>query len=431
MKSLDTKKIIHGWAMYDWANSAYNLVITSTIFPIYYSSVTIKKIDGKEIDDILFLGMHFKSAVLYNYAIAFAYLVICLLSPILSSIADNRGNKQSFLRFFTYLGGLACCLLYFFTEARISTGIIGCILGAIGYCGALVFYNAYLPEIASPAMRDRVSAKGFAYGYIGSVLLQIICFYFILTTPFGLSMGDASRLSFLLVGLWWMGFAQMTFNRLPMNKSIANNSKEHILFKGFHSLSIVWQEVKKMPVLKNYLIAFFFYSMGVQTVILAATIFGKQEMKLSEAKLIACILIIQLIAIAGAFLMAKLSSLFGNVKVLMFVVFLWIAICVAAYFITQEYQFFLIAFWVGLVMGGIQALSRSTYAKIMPETKDTASYFSFYDVTEKLAIVLGLFSFGYVQALTGSMRNSIIALALFFTIGLVFLGRTLWLKKEK
>ncbi|MFP5041963.1 MFS transporter [Parasediminibacterium sp. JCM 36343] len=431
-----SKKVINGWAMYDWANSAYNLVITSTIFPAYYDAITsTKDATGNVISHkVMFLGKEFESASLYNYAIAFAYLLIAILSPILSSIADYRGNKKSFMQFFCYLGSLACCALYWFKSDTLTLGIACAIIAAVGYCGSLVFYNAYLPEIAADEDQDNVSAKGFAYGYIGSVLLQIICFVFVLKPElFGIVDGSfAPRLSFLLVGLWWMGFAQITFATLP--KPLAQQpltpppspegrqGETRGLWAGFVELKKVWRQAGHLPTLKKYLVAFFCYSMGVQTVMLAATLFGSQVLQMKTDALIICILIIQIVAIGGAYLMAKLSDIFGNFKVLAFVVMIWVGICIAAYFVTTSTQFYVIAGIVGLVMGGIQSLSRSTYAKIMPtDTPDTASFFSFYDVTEKVAIVIGMFSFGLVQQLTGSMRNSILVLIVFFMAGVVML----------
>ena len=298
-------------------------------------------------------------------------------------------------------------------------------MGAIGYCGSLVFYNSYLPEIASEQDKDRISAKGFAYGYIGSVILQLICFVFVLLTPFGMTEGSASQLSFLLTGIWWFGFSQITFSRLPKGIPVKGFQRNNIITNGFKELAKVWNQAKQMPLLKRYLISFFLYSMGVQTVMLAATLFASQVLHLAETKLIISLLLIQIVAIAGAYIMAKLSDKYGNIKVLMFTVIIWIGICISAYFTTTEIQFYILATVVGLVMGGIQSLSRSTYAKIMPETHDTASFFSFYDVTEKVAIVIGMFSFGFVQELTGNMRNSIIGLIVFFFLGLVFLFSTL------
>lgn len=421
--NLHTKKTHRAWAMYDWANSAYNLVITSTIFPAYYTAITTTKNGTATTDQVSFFGATFTNTALFDYALAAAYLVIALISPILSSIADYRGNKKRFMQLFCYIGAIACCALYFFKGDTLELGIICFALAAIGYCGSLVFYNAYLPEIAIESERDKLSAKGFAYGYIGSVILQLVCFVFVLKPElFGIT--DAAfppRLSFLLVGVWWFAFAQIPFKRLPKGQPMAQHPEYSIFVNGFHELKKVWNQVKQMPVLKSYLTAFFFYSMGVQTVMLAATIFGSKELGLETSQLIMTILIIQLVAVAGAHLMARLSAQYGNLSVLLGVLFIWVGVCIAAYFTTTATQFYIIAAVVGLIMGGIQSLSRSTYSKLMPETKDTASFFSFYDVTEKIAIVIGMFSFGFIEETTGTMRSSIVVLITYFVIGIVIL----------
>jgi len=419
-----TKRVQRAWAMYDWANSAYNLVITSTIFPAYYVAVTSVKQDGVVVNDkVNFFGNTFSNTALFDYALAAAYLVIALISPILSSIADYRGNKKRFMQLFCYLGSAACCGLYFFKGSTVELGIILFAIAALGYCGSIVFYNAFLPEIAIESERDKVSAQGFAYGYIGSVLLQLVCFVFVLSPKtFGITDDTfAPRLSFLLVGIWWLVFGILSMRKLPNGTPMEQHNEVSVLSNGFHELKKVWQQVKKLPVLKTYLGAFFMYSMGVQTVMLAATIFGSKELKLETGQLIGTILIIQLVAIAGAFLMSKLSEKIGNLKVLLMVVLIWIGVCIAAYYTTTATEFYIIATVVGLVMGGIQSLSRSTYSKLMPETKDTTSFFSFYDVTEKIAIVAGMFSFGFIEEATGSMRNSILALITFFTLGAIIL----------
>ena len=424
------KKTIRSWAFFDWANSAYNLVITSTIFPAYYTAITSDK-DDNTLDYVYFFGYKIINSALYSYAMAFAFLVIAILSPILSSIADSRGNKKIFMKMFTYLGAIACSALFFFeiNEAKgintLNFSVIMFVLAAIGFWGSLVFYNSYLPEIATVDQQDRVSAKGFAYGYVGSIILQIICFVFVFN-PEWFGIVDASipaRLSFLLVGIWWAGFAQIAFKKLPKGSPNFEKAKQNIMTSGFQELNKVWQQVKKMKYLKRFLIAFFFYSMGVQTVMLTATIFGEKILHLPTAKLIATILILQLVAIPGAMLMSYLSSKkFGNVNVLIGVVLIWIGACITAYFIHTEMQFYALAAVIGLIMGGIQSLSRSTYAKFLPQqSPDHTSFFSFYDVTEKVALVFGMFSFGYIEVFSGSMRNSVIALALFFVLGLVFL----------
>lgn len=415
-----SKKVQNAWAMYDWANSAYNLVITSTIFPAYYAAITVT--NGN--DQVEFAGRTFKNSSLFDYAIATAYLIIAFISPVLSSIADYKGNKKRFMQLFCYIGSISCCMLYFFKADTLELGIICSSLAALGYCGSLVFYNAYLPEIAPEEERDKLSAKGYAYGYIGSVLLQIVCFVFVLAPGlFGIT--DSSfppRLSFLLVGLWWLLFAQIPFSRLPNGSPLPQHSEHSLLSNGFYELRKVWNQIKQMPVLRLYLAAFFFYSMGVQTVMLAATLFGSKEIKkgdgspLGMQELITAILIIQLVAILGANVIARLAVKYGNLKILLGVVIVWIGICIAAYYTTLDTEFYMLATVVGLVMGGIQSLSRSTYSKLMPETRDTTSFFSFYDVTEKLAIVLGMFTFGYIDEIM-SMRTAIFSLLTFFVIG--------------
>jgi MFS transporter, UMF1 family len=418
-----TKRLHRAWSMYDWANSAYNLVITSTIFPAYYNAITTVTKDGNIVSDkVSFFGYTFKNSSLFDYSIAAAYLIIALVSPILSSIADYKGNKKRFMQLFCYLGSLSCFGLFFFNSRTLELGVICSALAALGYCGSLVFYNAYLPEIALEEERDRVSAQGFAYGYVGSVLLQIICFVFVLKPGwFGITDSSfAPRLSFVLVGIWWAGFAQITFFNLPKGIPLAKEPGHNVFVNGFRELRKVWMHIRQLPVLRTYLAAFFFYSMGVQTVMLAATLFGSKELKLETSQLIGVILVIQLVAIAGAYIMARLSDRFGNLPVLLFVVFIWISVCIGAYYTYTATQFYIVAAIVGLIMGGIQSLSRSTYSKLMPPTHDTASFFSFYDVTEKLAIVMGMISFGYIDQVM-NMRSAIVALITFFAAGALIL----------
>src|SRR5260221_7056772 len=428
-----SKKVVNGWAMYDWANSSYNLVITSTIFPAYFEAVAV---DNKEISKtaVTFLGRQFANTALYNYSLALAMFIVALMSPLLSSIADYKGNKKKFLSFFMTMGSLACASMFFFDKDTLGLGIAAIIIACIGFWGSQVFYNSFLPEIAAPEDRDRVSAKGFAYGYVGSVLLQLICFVFVLMhDTFGITEGKGSQISFFLVGVWWWGFGQFSLRRLP--KPIAAGSgdlQQGILSKGYRELQKVWNQLKHIPALKRFLFAFFFYNMGVQTVMLVASLYGKSELDIPTTNLIIAILIIQLIAIPGALVISRLSEKIGNIKTLMTVVVLWIVICIAAFLIPKGsvYLFYTLGAAVGFVMGGIQSLSRSTYAKLMPETRDTTSFFSFYDVTEKIAAVIGIFLFGYITEMTGSQRNSVLALATFFVIGLLLLWYASALKKK-
>lgn len=422
---LNDKRTINAWALFDWANSSYSLVITVAIFPVYYLAATTEIINIG--------GIEIKNDVLYAYAISTAYLIIALFSPLLSGIADYSGRKKFFLRFFTTLGSLSCISLFFFTgmteEAttaqnyqQLAIGTIAFILATIGWAGSLVFYNAYLPEIATEDQYDSVSAKGYSYGYIGSILL-LITNLIIIQKPgwFGISDPNfAVRISFVMVGLWWLGFAQVSFKGLPQD--IRKKTSENLLTKGFKELQKVWQAVGPQKNLKTFLLAFFCYSVGVQTVLFLAATFAEKKMKFGSGELIVVILLLNLLGILGAYIFAKLSEAKGNKLSLLVSLSIWTTICVAGYFVSTKAHFYGIAMSVGLVMGGIQSLSRSTYTKLIPEgTKDITSYFSFYDVLEKVAIVLGTFTFGLIGQLTSSMHNSLLALGVFFITGLVIL----------
>lgn len=430
--------------MYDWANSVYPLTITSAIFPIYWNSQTKNGFD--------FLGMHLSNTVLYSYCLSLAFLIIAVINPILSGIADLSGTKKNFMQAFVTIGCISCFGMSYFDSDHILIGAVAFIFGTIGYAGSLVFYNAYLPEIATEDHFDRLSAKGFSLGYIGSVLLlvfnlSIILFPQILFDVQGkvselvgrgvnqesaalmaknYFAGKSSRLAFITVGAWWFLFSLIPFRYLPVRKTAKAKVS---LTKGYKELRKVFNEVKKNRAIKRYLSAFFFYSMGVQTVMYVAAIFGDKELKLPAQNLIITILIIQFIAIAGAYLFSFLSEKFGNINALLLAVLIWIGICIGAYFVNSVNAFYVLAGFVGSIMGGIQSLSRSTYAKLVPaNTIDTASYFSFYEFTEKVAIVFGTFSFGFIEfiihRLTGevSMRYSVISLMVFFIIGALLLN---------
>jgi UMF1 family MFS transporter len=415
------KKVINAWCMYDWANSVYSLVITTTIFPIYYNAVT-KNAFGSEL--VSFFGIEITNTVLYSYSLSFSFLLVAILSPLLAGIADYGGKRKQFMKFFAYMGGSSCIMLFFFNGYNIELGIILSILASAGFAGSLVFYNAYLPVISTPDKYDFVSARGFSLGYLGSVLLLIFNLVMI-TYPekFGLeNEAMASRISFLLVGFWWIGFSQITFHFLPKDTRLPG-SIQSLVSRGYTEIRKVFLGLKKQVNLSRFLIAFFFYNMGVQTVIYLAALFGDAELGLSANSLIVTIIIIQIVAIAGSYFFAKISQLKGNKFSLMLMVVIWMFICVYAYFMHSALQFYILGFIVGLVLGGIQSLSRASYSKLIPPgTSDTTSYFSFYDVIEKLSIVLGTFAYGFIEQLTGSMRSSTLALAAFFVVGLVVLA---------
>ena len=421
-------KLINGWAFYDWANSVYSLVISTAVFPLYYSAVT----DGKVVS---FLGMDWDHPdSLYSYALSFSFLVVAFISPILSGIADYTGSKKKFMKFFCWLGGLSVASLYFFDGIdTVWIGIVFTIFASIGFWASLVFYNAYLPEVAHPEQQDRASAKGFIYGYTGSVILLIINLMMIQKPEwFGIDASMASRISFVLVGAWWIGFAQITFRRLP--DDIYNKKpKEDYIWRGFKELKVVAKEVINYPTLKRFLISFFLLSIGVQTIILMAAIFGSSELGLPAMNLIVTILLVQIVAIVGAFIFSRLSEKWGNIKALKVTICTWMLVCFTAFLLDKnqenvEYYFYGLGVLLGFVQGAIQSLTRSTYSKLLPETEDHATYFSFYDVTEKIAIVLGTFVYGLLYAITDSMQWSVLCLAIFFLASFIVLST---LKKTK
>lgn len=407
------KKIITAWSFYDWANSVYPLTITSAIFPIYYDAVT--RVDGS--NKVQLLGFELINNSLYEIALAFAYLVVACIAPLLSGIADYSGNKKRFMQFFCYLGSISCACMYFFTgPATLWIGILTIVLACIGFSGSLVFYNAYLPEIAEPRDHDQVSARGFAMGYIGSAILLILNLVMVQVLDM-----DA-RWCFVSVGIWWILFAQIPFFYLP-NNVYGNKPQGNYLFNGYKELQKIWRELKQHPSLAKYLSAFFVYNMGVQIVMLVATLFGTDELQMETGQLLIAILLIQFVAIIGAYLFSFLSGKKGNIFTLKAAVVIWIGVCIGAYFVYTPFHFYIVAVIVGLVMGGTQSLSRSTYSKMLPDTHDHTIYFSYYDVTEKICIVCGMGLFAVLHQLSGSMRNPILALIAFFVVGFLLLLR--------
>ncbi len=422
---IDDPKTIKAWTFYDWANSVFPLVITSAIFPNFYDAVTSTKNDAGEIisHTFTFFGKTFENQNIYSFVYAFALAIVVLISPILSGIADYLGNKKRFLQFFCYLGALSCMGLFFFSKYNLELSFIPFITATVGFWGSLVYYNSYLPEIASEANQDKVSARGFAMGYFGSSLLLILCLVSIMVLHI------PAKYSFLFVGIWWIGFAQYTFKNLPkLNHAAHGTDKNNLFSKGFKELISVAKQIKHLPQLKRFLAGYFFYNMGVQTIMVVAVLFARNEItweneQAKTTSLIVSILIIQFVGIAGSFFFSKLSEKIGNIKSLMIAIFIWIFICVFTYMVARmPIHFYIVAFLVGFVMGGIQALSRSTYSKLLPDdTQDNTSFFSFYDVMEKMGMILGTITFGVISEMVGGMRPSILSLIVYFILGFIIL----------
>jgi len=423
-----SKKLINAWAFYDWANSVYSLVISSAIFPIYFGALF------SDINTISFFHYNIKNTAVISFVTAFAFVIVAFISPILSGIADYIGNKKKFMKIFVYLGSASCVGLYWFDLETIYLGLCFYFLALIGLWSSLVFYNSYLPDIAYPEQQDRASARGYSFGYIGSVILLLVNLAMVMQPAFfgiGGSASDASmkamKYSFVSVGIWWVLFSQYSFYFLPKSNHEVKVTKD-VFWNGYRELKSVWKQLKGQTRLKRFLPAFFLYSMALQTVMLVAAYFGEEEISWANASektigLIVSILLIQIVAIFGAILTARASERFGNIPVLIVINFIWVGLCIVAYYTRTPMQFYAVAGFVGLVMGGLQSLSRSTYSKLLPQTLDTTSFFSFYDVTEKIGIVIGMLCFGLVDHLSGSMRNGILFFIIFFIFGAFMLMR--------
>jgi MFS transporter, UMF1 family len=410
-------KVLTAWTMYDWANSVHSLTITSAIFPIYFPLAAIM-LPSKS-TKLDFLGFQLENTVVYSYALSLGFLLLAFSVPLVSAISDFTGKKKLFMKIYCYLGSFSCIALYFFKEGDYYLGTFAFLFSIVGWGGSIVFYNSYIPEIATEDKFDSLSARGFTMGYVGSVILLIQNLTMLLKPEWygNISGGDASRISFLTVGIWWIVFAQIPFHYLPETNKTQKQTGSWI-FNGFRELKKVFNELQKLNITKKFLSAFFFYNMGAQTVMFLGALFGSKELKLPPDALIITILLIQLVAIGGAYLFSKISESVGNTRSLLIIVLIWIVVCIAGYFVYTRNEFYFLATGIGLVMGGIQSLSRSTYAKLLPEnTPDTASYFSFYDVCDRLSTVFGTFMFGLVNQLTGSMRYSLLVLTVIFAIG--------------
>lgn len=412
------KKIIRAWVIYDWANSVYQLTIGSTIFPVYYNTMT----QNGNSYTVSFFGAKVINSVLYSWAIASAFLLLAILSPLLSSIADYTGRRRAFMQVFTWIGALACGAMFFFTRNTVEIGVISLSLATFGYAGSIVFYNSFLPVIAEPEDQDRISARGYSMGYLGGVVLLLFNLLMILKPGwFGIPASSSlpARISFLTVFIWWIGFAQITFYRLPKFTYRKQEVKGHLILSGYKELQIVFRQVKQSRSLTLYLAGYFFFMMGLLTVMFMAATFGVKEIGLKDEVLIPTVLVINLVGMFGAWFFARLSGRIGNLPSLIISLIAWTLICVGAYFISNTAEFITAAFFIGIVMGGTQSLARSTYSKMLPEeTTDHTSFFSFFDVMEKLAMFGGMFIFGFIEAITGNMRASVLTIGIFFLIGL-------------
>ena len=415
---MDRSRPVYAWAMYDFANSAYVTTVATALLPAYFAAVVAP--DG------LRLGQTSIPAVsLWGYAVSLAAALVFVMAPVLGSVADRGGLRRRFLILSCVTGSVAAMLTGLCGPGDIALTLGLFICAHTAFNAGNTFYDAFLPDIAPPDQRDRVSSLGYAFGYAGGGLQLALALALVEGHALlGLDKGQAVRLGMALAGAWWLGFALITFRGLPepAGTDLTRPSWPRMAADGFRGAWAALRMVMARPNLFQFLVAYLFYNDGVQTVISMATIYGQQEIGLSEGVLVLTLLGIQAVALVGAVLFARLAGRFGTKPALMLSLAGWIGIAVYGFSITTAQEYFALGVGVGLVLGGSQALSRSLFSQLVPPGAPTV-FFGFFSVLTKLSAVLGPLVFAVVRQTTGSARPAVLALVLFFIVGLALLMR--------
>jgi UMF1 family MFS transporter len=403
--------------MYDWANSAFATTILAAVLPIYFVSIVPK--GGVNIT-VFGLSFHTFATPLWSYGITIAMVIVAISAPILGAIADSSRSKRQFLIWFTYLGAFFTALLVTIGYGDYLRALLFFIIANIGFAAGNVFYDAFLPEIAPEGERDYVSGKGFAYGYLGGGLLLVINLLMI-QHPGWFGIPDAAwgaRLSFLTVGIWWGVFAIPTF--LYVRDQGQGRKHPHYIRRGFNTIATTMQKMRRFKDLLKFLVSFLIYNDGIQTVIVMAAIFGKEELGFSVFTLIGCLLMVQVIGFPSSLFMGRLAQRIGEKQTIYICLAVYCGIVIYGYFITTPMEFWVLGALVGLVQGGSQAISRSLYSSLLPLGHE-AEFFGFFAIANRFASIFGPLVFGVVANVTGSVRNSILALITFFIVGFIIL----------
>jgi UMF1 family MFS transporter len=412
------KKTIFGWCMYDWANSAFATTILAAVLPIYFVSIVPE--GGVDIS-ILGFTFHAFATPLWSFSITIAMVIVALSAPVLGAIADYSRAKRQFLIFYTYLGAVFTALLVTVGYGDYLRASLFFIIALIGFAGGMVFYNAFLPEIAPEGEREYVSGKGFAFGYLGGGILLLLNLLMIEKHGwFGIP--DAAwgaRLSFLTVGVWWGLFAIPTF-RFVRDRKDKVAAKVRYIRHGFKTLADTFRKMRRFTELVKFLISFLIYNDGVQTVIVMAAIFGREELGFEASTLIGCLLMVQIIGFPAALFMGRLAQWIGEKRTIYLCLIVYCIIVIYGFFMSQPWEFWVLGFLVGLVQGGSQAISRSLYSSLLP-VGHSAEFFGFFAIANRFASIFGPLIFGLVAVLTGSIRNSILAIIVFFIVGFLIL----------
>jgi len=407
-----------GWCMYDWANSGFATVVLSAVFPVYFLVLVPQEGAHLTIGSWAHL---IPGPALWGYLVSFSLLLVALSAPYFGALADRRQMRHSFLLTFCLIGAVATCML---ALARSGNLILAAFLFAVAnFCFAAgnIFYNAFLPDLGGEKGMNALSARGFAFGYIGGGLCLLIVFALIQGHAFfGFSgPGVATRFGLLLTGCWWALFAIPTFRALAGKFHL---TPAQITSTPKRSYLETLRSILDYPDLRLFLLAFLFYNDGIQTVIMMAAVFAKDELQLSQASILGCFLMIQFVAMPGSLLFGRLADKIGTKRSIIISLICFIGVVVWAWFITHNWQFWVLGFVVALILGGSQAISRSLYAALIPKGRN-AEFFGFYAISAKFAAIFGPLVFALITDITGSCRNSIVAMALFFIIGMLLLTK--------
>lgn len=417
---VDDKREIFGWTMYDWANSAFSTTVVTTFLGPYL--IVLAEASG----GVNVLGLRIEPAAFFPFCVSLSVVLQVFFLPVLGTIADYTHLKKRLMMAFAFTGAIATTLLFLVQGNLVVFGGLLFILANLSFGAAVVFYNAFLPDIASPGQRDAVSSRGFAFGYLGGGLLLLVnLFFFQFMKARG--QGDlAVRINLASAGLWWLLFTLIFPYRRLVQRAPARQlgTGESLLNHSFRQLRHTFGEMRRQyPVTLQYLLAYLIYNDGIQTVIVVATSFAADELGIGVDTLSLVVLMIQFVAFGGAFLFGFLAKRLGAKRAIMISLVVWAALVIYAYgFLYTEAQLWVLAFVAALVLGGSQALSRSLYSQMIPADHES-EYFSFYEISERGTSWLGPLVFGLAVQLTGSQRVAIVSLIIFFVAGLALLSR--------
>lgn len=401
---------VRAWVMYDWANSAYSTTILAAVLPIFYASVAASTLDENTATSYL------------AYTHSIGMLCVALMAPILGAISDLSGKKISFLRSFSLLGMLATFSFAFVGQGDWKLASFLLILSTIGFAGGNTFYDALLPDLVPPEKRDYISAKGYAFGYIGGGILLAINIMMIQNPGwFGLSTELAgTRMAFISVAIWWFIFALPIFTRVPNRpRQVTGLKTMGYVSAAVRRLGSTFKQIQRFPQLVKFLVAFWFFNDGINTIILMAAIYGK-TIGIDTGDLILALLITQIVGVPFTLLLGKAAEKWGSKNMLYVSLSVYVLIVILGYYMTSAVHFYALATLVGCVQGGSQAIARSIFSNLIPKRR-TGEFFGLVNVTSKFSSIFGPFVFGLVGQLTGSNRLAILSLIMFFIIGIIMM----------